>query len=40
MNGWIDPAAADIPMRGGASVRVDIYGHGNTGSAIRVTVAR
>ncbi|MEC3862699.1 hypothetical protein VK792_15515 [Mesobacterium sp. TK19101] len=40
MNGWIDPAAADILMRGGASVLVEIYGRGSTGTSIRVTVAR
>ena len=39
MNGGIDPNASRILMRGGATVFVRIYGHGNTGTSIRVTVS-
>lgn len=40
MNGAIDPAAAQILMQGGATVFVQIYGRGNTGNSIRVTVSQ
>ena len=39
MNGSIEPSAARILMEGGATVYVRIYGHGNTGTSIRVTVS-
>lgn len=40
MNGAIEPSAAQILMQGGATVYVRIYGQGNTGNSIRVTVSR
>jgi len=39
MNGSIEPSAARILMQGGATVFVRIYGSGNTGSSVRVTVS-
>jgi len=39
MNGAIEPGAAQILMQGGATVHVLIYGRGNTGNSIRVTVS-
>lgn len=39
-NGYIDPGAASVLMRGGATVFVQIYGRGNIGQSIQVTVAQ
>ncbi|MDJ0823274.1 MAG: hypothetical protein QNJ09_15880 [Paracoccaceae bacterium] len=38
MNGTIEPRAARILVNGGATVFVRIYGVGNTGRSVRVTV--
>lgn len=38
MNGYIDPVAARELTRGGATVLVEIYGRGNRGDSLRVTV--
>ncbi|SMH32770.1 hypothetical protein [Maritimibacter sp. HL-12] len=40
MNGTIEPSAAQILLQGGATVFVRIYGQGNVGNSIRVTVSR
>lgn len=40
MNGGIEPRARRILMQGGATVFVRIYGHGNVGDYIDVTVSR
>ncbi len=40
MNGSIDPQAAKRLMQGEATVFVRIYGRGNTGTSLTVTVAR
>ncbi len=37
-NGYIDPGAAAILTRGGALVHVRIYGQGNVGQSIQVSV--
>lgn len=39
MNGSIEPSAARIVMQGGATVFVRIYGSGNHGTSVRVTVS-
>lgn len=39
MNGSIDPQAAKRLLQGGAVVFVRIYGRGNTGTSVKVTVA-
>lgn len=38
MNGYIEPNAARILLNGGATVFVRIYGTGNTGRSVNVTV--
>ena len=40
MNGTIEPAAAKRLLQGGAVVFVRIYGTGNTGTSVTVTVAK
>lgn len=40
MNGNIEPAAARNLVQGGATVFVRIYGYGNSGQYVNVTVAR
>lgn len=40
MNGSIDPQAAKRLVQGGATVFVRIYGSGNTGTSLTVTVAK
>lgn len=40
MNGSIEPAAARSLVRGGATVFVRIYGSGNQGRFVKVTVSR
>lgn len=40
MNGSIEPAAARNLVRGGATVFVRIYGNGNQGRYVNVTVSR
>lgn len=40
MNGHIDPVARRDILRGGAMVHVGIYGSGNAGHYVNVTVAR
>ncbi|CUH81440.1 hypothetical protein [Tropicibacter naphthalenivorans] len=40
MNGYIEPSAARILVNGGATVFVRIYGSGNTGRSVEVTVVR
>ena len=40
MNGYIEPNAARILINGGATVFVRIYGTGNTGRSVDVTVVR
>ncbi|ODT64837.1 MAG: hypothetical protein ABS75_33955 [Pelagibacterium sp. SCN 63-23] len=39
-SGWIEPRAAADIVRGGALVLVEIYGRGDTGNSIHITVAR
>ena len=39
-NGRINPAAARAVVNGGAMVQVEIYGRGNTGRSVSVTVYR
>ena len=40
MNGSIEPRAAQNLVRGGATVFVRIYGRGNQGDSVQVTVVR
>ncbi|WP_121633360.1 hypothetical protein [Tropicibacter alexandrii] len=40
MNGYIEPNAARTLLNGGATVFVRIYGTGNTGRSVEVTVVR
>ncbi|WGW05076.1 hypothetical protein [Tropicibacter oceani] len=40
MNGYIEPSAARALVQGGATVFVRIYGNGNTGRSVEVTVVR
>lgn len=39
-NGTIDPKAANLLMNGNATVFVRIFGSGNTGTSVQVTVTR
>lgn len=40
MNGSIEPAARNNLLKGGATVFVRIFGHGSTGTSVKVTVVR
>lgn len=39
MQGYIEPSAASILLNGGATVHVRIFGQGNTGTSLQVTVS-